>query len=215
MTSRNRPGVTTVVARPGHRRFVIIITALFGVCALAPLAGKHLLTKQSPKWAPQLIPHVPRAVGTADLAIVAVALIWSCFRSWRMGLYMDYQGVTVRNYFWTYRFRWPEVAGIVDGSVLGGWYWALRVLVRGGQAVTASGTARYKARPQELTAIREAAESHGISADLRGTRGGAWRGPKWRSYLPWALIVILFAVFVTVFIWIVLIYGNHCPQTCS
>ena len=84
------------------------------------------------------VKHDPTVVG----AIAAIALIGGCFRGWRIGLRIDQSGMTVRNYFRTYRIGWPEVSLFADGSALGlfaggqspggdfGWGWALRV-VRG------------------------------------------------------------------------------------
>lgn len=209
MTSRNRPGAV-VVAEVGQRWFGIIITAFYGVGVLWPLAaGKYRLGMD--KWSPKLLTHVPGAALAAAVAIVAVGLIWGCSRSWRIGLYMDYGAVTVRNYFRTYRISWPEVTGFVDGSVPGR-TWALTVLMDGGRAVTASGTASKveRDRSEVLTAIREAAESHGTTADLTGTPG-AWRGPQW---LPVVLSIALVCLFLAGFF---LVRGAHCgnPNGCD
>lgn len=231
MTSSTTPGATTFVAEPGPRWSAIVVTALLGGIALSPLAGEYLLTQQSPRWAPRLVLNVPPVIGTGWLAIVALALICGFARSWRMGLCMDDQRVTVRNYFRTYRFAWPEVTGFVDGSVTTFWHldgdrgdrglrlavrpsWALSVLGPGGRAVTATGTASGIAAPSEtLAAIRQVAEWRGIAADLNGT-SRARRGSQGRDYVPWVVIVFLAVVFIAVFIWIVAIHGDHCP-TCG
>jgi uncharacterized protein DUF2510/putative regulator of septum formation len=83
----------------------------------------------------------------------------------------------VRNYFRTYRIGWPEVRCLADGSVHGGQagrLWALGIVLRDGRVVTASGTANGKrdARPETLTAIRQAAERYAVPAELTGTATG-------------------------------------------
>ena len=107
--------------------------------------------------------------------VIAVALsLFGCSRGWRMGLRFGDGGVTVRNYRHTYRISWPEVRCFADGSVNGGnagQLWALRIVLRDGRVVTASGTASGKrdARPETLAVIRQAAERYAIPADLTGT----------------------------------------------
>ena len=64
----------------------------------------------------------------AYLILVAAVLIVGCLRSWRMGLSMDNHGVTIRNYFRTYRAGWGEVSRFADGAVNpggGGRPWAV------------------------------------------------------------------------------------------
>jgi hypothetical protein len=108
----------------------------------------------------------------AYLVIVVAAVIWGCFRSWRMELRMDNRGVTVRNYFRTYRIGWPEVSCFTDGAVYAGAagrQWALSVVRRNGRVVTACctscGTWRSgPPRDETLTAIWQGAERHGIPA---------------------------------------------------
>src|SRR5215469_6383845 len=148
MTTRNRPGAATFAERK-PRWFAVVITALYGVVVLWPLAV-----------------HVPGTAFTAVLAVVAVVVMCGWVRAWRIGLCLDPQGVTVRNYFRTYRFGWAEVTSFVDG-VANKCYWALSLLAADGRAVTASGTASgFKARPETLTAIRHSADRHGIAARL-------------------------------------------------
>lgn len=214
MTSRNRSGATTVVAEDAPRWFGIVVTALYGVSVLwPPVLGKYV--EKHSYLPPKGVTHLPETAVAVGLAIVAVALIWGCSRGWRMGLYMGHEGVTVRNYFRTYRVGWPEVIGLVDGRALaGGKWWALTVLMDGGRAVTASGTASNidRDRSEVLTEIRQAAECHGIAADLTGTPG-AWRGPKWRSWgLPAMALFILAWLFLAGWF---SVRGFHCPHTCG
>jgi Protein of unknown function (DUF2510) len=116
--------------------------------------------------------HVPAAA--AYLVIAAAVSIWGCSRGWRIGLRLGDDGLTVRNLRHSYRIGWPEVRCFADGSVNSGnagRLWALGIVLRDGRVVTASGTARGKrdARPETLTAIRQAAERHAVPAELTGT----------------------------------------------
>jgi hypothetical protein len=154
-----------VVIAERSPRWVAMITTVL----LAFLPGLELV-----KNSPTLLPrgHVPAAV--AYLAAAGSVSIWGCWRGWRMGLRLDDHGVTVRNFFHSYQFGWPEVRRFADGSVYGGGdgrLWALSVVLNDGRVITASGTARGRrdARPQALTEIRQAAERHAIPAALTGT----------------------------------------------
>jgi len=103
------------------------------------------------------------------VVLVAVAVIWGCARAWRIRLHLDDHGVTVRNYFRTSRFGWPEVGRITDGSVYAaaaGNAWAVRIVLRNGKWVTAAGTTGAKDSKPMMAAIRQAAENHGIPVDM-------------------------------------------------
>jgi hypothetical protein len=164
--------------------------------------------------------HVPGTAFTAAMALVAVAVIWGWGRAWRMGLHLGPQGVTVRNYFRTYRFGWPEVTSLVDGSAMvpgsagllpgaGLACWALSVHAADGRAVTATGTASpFNARPETLTAVRRAAECHGIAARLTGFRG-EWRRAQRQPYLFFALLMILFFLFL-----VAIMLASGPPESC-
>jgi len=169
----DRSGAITIAERY-PRWSAVIFTP---VVALLP----GLLFMQN---SPTLLPrgHVPAAV--AYLVIVAAVSIWGCSRGWRIGLRLADDGVAVRNYRHTYRIAWPEVRCFADGSVNGGSdgrLWALGILLRDGRMITASGTARGKrdARPETLTAIRQAAEHYAIPAELTGiaTKRGSRESP--------------------------------------
>ena len=74
--------------------------SLYGAVVLWPLAaGRYRLG--TGKWTPKWAMHVAGTAFTAVLAVVAVAVICGWVRAWRMGLRLDSQGVTVRNYFRT------------------------------------------------------------------------------------------------------------------
>jgi Bacterial PH domain len=88
-------------------------------------------------------------------------------------LRFDNQGVTVRNWFRTYRIGWAEVRRFVDGSVYGpgnqDGLWALAIVLHNGQTVIARGTAASDASSKTLVAAGQAAERYDIPADLTGT----------------------------------------------
>ena len=205
---RHRSETATFVAENSPRWFAIIVTVIFGVYALFPLVVNKYLLVEPPLWAK----HLPLPIVAAWSLIVAIAMIWGCSRGWCMGLNIDDEGVRVRNYFRTYRISWPEVNCLVDGSVWGQGLWALSVLNHRGGAFTASGTARSQARPEVLDAIELAAGQHGILAELTG-KPGMWLGPKWRSYLPSIIVLILFILFFAV---LVSAGAASCPKSgCS
>jgi hypothetical protein len=60
----------------------------------------------------------------AYLVIAAALLVWSCSRAWRIALQLGEGGITVRNFYRTYRISWPEVSCFADGSVTRGRGWA-------------------------------------------------------------------------------------------
>jgi hypothetical protein len=192
-------GALTIAER--YPRWLAVIFTL----VIAILPGLILMQK-SQTFLPR--GHVLAAV--AYLAAAAAVSIWGCFRGWRMGLRLDDQGVTIRNYFRTYRIGWPGVRRFADGSVSGGEagrLWALNVMLRDGRVITAAATSRGKrtARPQTLTAIEQAAGRYDIPAELTGTamrRGSAapanpghypdpggqggsrhWNGREWSPFL--------------------------------
>jgi hypothetical protein len=153
-----------MIAERSPRWMAMIMTVL-----LAVLPGLEVMQNS-----PDVLPrgHVPAAV--AYLAAAAAVSIWGCWRGWRLRLRLDDHGVTVRNFFHSYKFGWPEVRRFADGSVNGGnagRLWALSVALNDGRVITASGTSRGKrdARPETLTAIRQAAEHHAIPVALTGT----------------------------------------------
>ena len=156
------PEVPIVVAERTPRWEAIIGTVICGgIAVFAP-----------PYKFPHLVKHVPVPGVVAYLGLIAATTIWGCSRGWRMGVRMDDFGITVRNYFRTYRIGWPEVLRLADGAGPvpegGRAGWALSVVLHGGQAVTASGTTRLAPRRETLTAIGHVAEVRAIPADLTG-----------------------------------------------
>jgi hypothetical protein len=107
------------------------------------------------------------------LVIVAVALIWGCYRGWRLTLRLDGQGVMIRNYFRTYHIGWSELSSLADGNaglaIQGNFAWALTAITRNRRPVVGSATTRYSgARPETLAVVRQAAELYGVAADVSG-----------------------------------------------
>jgi hypothetical protein len=93
---------------------------------------------------------------------------------------MDDHGVTVRNYFRTYRINWAEVSRFADGAGLipaeGKAPWALAIVLHGVWKINASCTAWDTGPSQKmLTEIRDAADAHGIPAVLTGVPGRRFR----------------------------------------
>jgi hypothetical protein len=145
------------------RWFATLVTIYFGFLAVfVPL-------REFPVW----VKNAPRSAADVYLVIVATALILGCYRGWRLALRFDASGVTVRNYFRTYRIGWSDVNCFADGNAglatSQGFAWTLSIVTRERRPVIASATARYHgARPETLTAVRHRAELHGIAADLAG-----------------------------------------------
>jgi hypothetical protein len=94
---------------------------------------------------------------------------------WREWLRLDDEGISVRNFLQTYRIGWHEVRRFEDGSESGRrgrHWWALRIVLRDGRVIIADGTSSLKtaARLETLTAIRQAAERHGVPAVFTGNQ---------------------------------------------
>jgi hypothetical protein len=164
MTSQGGLAAATVTRERLPRWFAALATVYFGFLAVfVPL-------KQFPIW----VKHAPGSAVYAYLVIVAVAVILGCYRGSRLALYLDWNGVTVRNYFRTYRIGWSEVKCFADGNAglqtSRGFAWALSVMSNHDRRpVVAVATTRYSgARPETLAAIREHAELLGIAVDLTG-----------------------------------------------
>jgi hypothetical protein len=156
MTSEDSPDAITITDRP-LSLFVSSLTLCAGFAAVVAVIPLHWFN------------HAP-ALAVAYVVLVTAAVFSICFRVWRMGLYMDGHGVTVRNIFWTHRFGWTEVSCFVNGSLLevegGAKMWAVRVVLRDGRGVTATGTAGAMGSMAKMTAIRRAAMKHGVQVDL-------------------------------------------------
>jgi hypothetical protein len=161
------PGAATVVTRWLPRLGAIGLTVVCGGFAVLGPASKF----------PHLVP-LPGAA--AYIVLVAAATIWGCARGRRMEVRIADRGVTVRNYFRTYRIDWSEVSRFADGAGLipaeGKAPWALAIVLHDGQKINASCTAWDTGPSQKmLTAIRDAAEAHGIPAVLTGVPGRRFR----------------------------------------
>ena len=180
------PGQTTIVAERRPRWAAIFLTLVGGVVvALIP----------STKF-PNQVKHLPVPGIATYLAIVTIATVVGCFRSWRMGLVMDQHGATIRNYFRTFRFGWPEVNCLADGSAYAGadgWKWALSLRLHDGRAVTATGTMASGPRrmPEVLAVIGQAAERYAVPAELTGN--AVPRGSRWLIRLALMALVLIAA----------------------
>ena len=178
------PGHTTIVTERFPRWFGIASSLGAGmVVALIP----------SDKF-PNQVKHLPGPGIATYLALVTIATVVGCFRGWRMALVMDQHGATIRNYFRTYRFGWPEVNCLADGSAYGGaggWQWALGLMLHDGRTITATGTMASGPRriPEMLTVIRQGAERYAVPAELTGE--AARRGSRLTIRLMLAAFVLL------------------------
>jgi hypothetical protein len=92
---------------------------------------------------------------------------------WQEWLRLDDDGITVRNFAQTYRIGWHEVRRFKDGwepGRRGRHWWALCIVLHDERVIIADGTSSLKtaACPETLAAIRQAAERHGVPAELTG-----------------------------------------------
>ncbi len=145
---------------------------------------------------PNQVKHLPVPGMATYLALVTIATVMGCFRSWRMGLVMDQHGATIRNYFRSFRFGWPEVNRLEDGSAYAGadgWKWALSLMLHDGRAVTATGTMASGPRrmPEVLAVIGQAAERYAVPAELTGN--AVPRGSRWLIRLALMALVLIAA----------------------
>jgi hypothetical protein len=105
------------------------------------------------------------------LAVAVLASVWPLYRGWRMGVRFDDHGVTVREFWRTDRFGWPDVKRFEDQRRATGskrWLWYLNIVLRDGRVITMYlGTLKETASPKTLIAIRQAATRHEIPAELR------------------------------------------------
>jgi hypothetical protein len=120
---------------------------------------------------------------------------------------MDWAGVTVRNFWRTYKLSWPEVSHLGDGSVYmgdAGYIWALGVVLRDGRVRSVStavglgfaeieeirqAAARFAvpamfAAPTE-SRMRHERPAEGLYEDPGGLVGlRYWDGSTWSPLLP-------------------------------
>jgi len=175
-------GPATLPAGWFARSGMIFVTVATGGIAIALPARFH--------WA-----HLPVRAVEAYLAVVAAALIWGCYRSWRMAFQMNDHGVTVCNFFRTCRIDWHEVSGFGSDPDMEG-VSTVHVMRHDGRTVTATTTMNtMNALPRILVAIRQEAERRGMPASATGPRSVNRRRkprPKWFKWyiLWWSAIMI-------------------------
>jgi len=160
MIIRRPSGAVIVTERGGLMVWVFVIDLfVFGSLA-APLFYPALWSRDTAQM-------------TGYAALLAIALIVSCVRAYRLGVRFDDDGVTVRNFSRTYRLGWEQVSRFADGgNSKGGW--ALTVICRDGRAITASGTLTV-AKAEVLSAIRLVAERHQVGMEVTGqSRNSSW-----------------------------------------
>jgi hypothetical protein len=163
MTIHDGVAAATVISERLPRVFSAVVTLY------AAFVAVFVPMKQFPTG----MRNAPRSAIDVYVVIVAVALIWGCYRGWRLALRLDGQGVTVRNYFRTYHIGWSELSNLADGNaglaIQGNFAWALTAVTRGRRPVVGSATTRYSgARPETLAVVRQHAELHGVAADVTG-----------------------------------------------
>jgi len=79
------------------------------------------------------------------IALLVLFSIYAYIRSVRAALLIQPDGLIVRKPVRTYRLGWSEVDRFSDGGVdVGGgtWVWALKISLRDGRAIIATGTAQ-------------------------------------------------------------------------
>ncbi len=164
------------------RWYAIALTIMLGSLAILGPLNKY------PHWAKHLLTVI------AYVILVAAGVVWGCSRGWRMSLRMDRHGVTIRNYFRTYRAGWAEVSSFGDGAVnagASGRKWALSVILRDGRSITACGTWRdARTRDETLKAIHQGARRYGIPANVMGVpngRGGKLAAIGWVLFMAFAI----------------------------
>jgi hypothetical protein len=119
--------------------------------------------------------RVPVTVGLCALG--ACGLV----RAWCIVLIAGREFLVVRNFLWTYRVAWDDVAEFKDGSTYAGESnaWALRISLKNGPSITSQGTATGAvAQPATAATIIRIARQHDIPESLTG------REPEVRP--PWS-----------------------------
>lgn len=148
-----------IIIRPPRRLRGRTVFSILPLAAYVAYIVSHMPT---PKHS-----HVPANI--LAIAIVAALTLADGCRSWREQLRLDRSGIRIRNRFRTYRIGWTDVRCLADGASAHD-NWELRFVLQDGRVRTARATnwAGKEANPQVLTAIGQAAEIHGLSADLSG-----------------------------------------------
>jgi hypothetical protein len=152
------------------------------------LAGTMLLVAglDGLGWAKHRVPAV-----AAYLAVAGLVVTWRICVS---GVRFDDQGITVRNFFRTYRLSWPEVSEFTDGAASLGeeTLWALKIMLRDGRTVTAAGTMRmerkrngdFRRQSAVMSAIEQVAARNQIPVRFTGVPNRAKSQRRSRPGLP-------------------------------
>ena len=120
--------------------------------------------------------HASAAAVAGYVACVALIWLWASWRAWSEALRFDGRGVTVRNFWRTYRLSWPAVSQFADGYFHEHWepgprlpIWVLAIVMADGRGIAAMATrgdrspASQRAMVEE---IKEAAKLHAVRAQL-------------------------------------------------
>jgi hypothetical protein len=124
-----------------------------------------------------LVSMLPFFVLTAHARVpvtVGLCVLGACglVRAWCMALIADREFLVVRNFLWTRRIAWKDVAQFKDGSTYAGEssVWALCIVLKKGLPVISQGTAATgaEARPATAATIVRIARRHDIPESLTG-----------------------------------------------
>jgi hypothetical protein len=159
-----------------------------GLIAVAESAGRHTVIARWLIGAAFLellgvgalqSPATPTQLTVAWMTGVAALTVWGVARAWRMTLYIDDEGLAIRNPLRTYRASWLEILrlrdGLFDTGEGGGDRWVLEVVRPDGRVIKAIATVRWQGRPEVVAAVNAIACRFGVEAHLTGiTRKRDW-----------------------------------------
>ena len=103
------------------------------------------------------------------------------YRVCRHGVRFDDTGITVRNFYQTYKLSWHDVSHFSDGEIVEddgqswGPIWALKIVLNDGRSVTAEGTMGINSRTGGLATIEQVAARWQIPTQLAAKKWPASR----------------------------------------
>jgi hypothetical protein len=171
MNSGVEPPAIVIPNRWRRTQTIVLTVFCDGLAVIAWIA------QPTPQWVMHhsLGHAVYRAAFAVYLAMIGLVSAWLFRRAWRAGLYIEDEGLTIRNVLMIRRIGWQEVSHFEDGRVVtnmaegGTSLWALAVVLRDGRTVRVLATARGEtANPEVLATVRQVAEQYGIRAALTG-----------------------------------------------